>query len=274
MPSDSSRAASTRARNAPATQVRGAIRTRPSMTECYDRAPLTCGAMPPRSPWLARRCARSRSPPLVALVPGAAFATRAPEHARGAARDLGRHVLHVVRRLRDRRGSPPSSRRSWRSPACSDATEGAAVDAPRRLAATRSAAAAHQSRGRATAASANGVPDVTNGKQLAHEIEQTLVDTSTAYAKAAKQSSSLPTAPKKLSAAVKKIAKQLAAALDPSSPHAKRLEKLDRGNTIAKAISSDPTLRGRARRCPGSTTPATPAHRHALNRRGAERARH
>ena len=75
-----------------------------------------------------------------------------------------------------------------------DATEGATATA-----ALGDAFAATQRRrpqAAATAATANGVPDVTNGTALAREIEETLADTSTAYAKAAKRSTSLPTAPK------------------------------------------------------------------------------
>ena len=79
MPSDSSRAASTRARNAPATQVRGAIRTRPSMTECYDAGAPNLRPMPRARPRFTgalcalmvlavRRGGRAR--------PGTAFATR------------------------------------------------------------------------------------------------------------------------------------------------------------------------------------------------------
>ncbi len=136
-----------------------------------------------------------------------------------------------------------------------NATEGATATAALGDAFTATRGSAQAA---ATAATANGIPDVTDGKALAHEIEQTLIDTSTAYTKAAQRASSLPTAPKKLSAAVTKIAKQLAAALDPSSPHAKRLKKLDRGNRVARAISADPTCVA-ASNGGGTTTPATPA---------------
>ena len=93
----------------------------------------------------------------------------------------------------------------------------------------------------ATAATANGVPDVARGQALAHEIELTLAATSKVYAKMAKKASSLPVAPNKLSAAASKVSADIADALDPKSPHAKRLKKLDTGNTVAKAIRADPT---------------------------------
>jgi hypothetical protein len=108
----------------------------------------------------------------------------------------------------------------------------------------------------AVAATANGVPDVTNGKALAREIQQTLTLTSKAYTAAAKKLASAPTAPKKLSAAAKNIAKGLADALDPSGPHAKRLKKLDTKNAVAKAISSDPTCTAAANGS-GSSASAT-----------------
>ena len=60
-----------------------------------------------------------------------------------------------------------------------------------------------------------------------------------------------------------KIAKQLADALDPSSPHSKRLKKLDRGNKVATAISADPT-------CAATTT----ATDHPLKRHNADRTWH
>jgi hypothetical protein len=119
------------------------------------------------------------------------------------------------------------------------------------------AATSESAKAAATATSANGIPDLANGKQLAAEIEATLIDTSTAYAKAAKQSSSMPTAPRRLQAAVTKLAKRLAAALDPASPHAKRLKRLDRGNKVAQAISSDPTCVSASSATGTTTAPAT-----------------
>jgi len=110
----------------------------------------------------------------------------------------------------------------------------------------------------ATAATANGVPDVARGQALAQEIALTLTDTSKVYAKMAKKASSLPVAPTKLSRAASKISADIADALDPKSPHAKRLKKLDTRNTVATAISSDPTCAA-AVKAAGSTTPASPA---------------
>jgi uncharacterized phage infection (PIP) family protein YhgE len=108
----------------------------------------------------------------------------------------------------------------------------------------------------ATAATANGVPDVAKGAALAREIEGTLVDASKAYAKAAKKAPSLPTAPAKLKRAARSISSDLAVALAPNTPHAKRLKRLDTNNAVAKAISADPVCSA-ARAATGTTTPTT-----------------
>jgi hypothetical protein len=134
-----------------------------------------------------------------------------------------------------------------------DSTAGATATAGLVDAFTKTSASAQAA---AAAATANGVPDVARGQALAHEIEQTLADTSKVYAKMAKKASSLPVAPSKLSAAARKVSAAIANALDPKSPHAKRLKKLDSGNTVAKAISADPTCAAAVSNA-GSPTPAT-----------------
>jgi hypothetical protein len=210
--------------------------------------------MPLRSPWLARALCALAVAAAVALVPGATFAmpaqsaTKLPLEA-WAATFCTSFAAYETEAL------ATQQQMQLAYAGVQNATEGAAATAALGDAFT---ATSDSARVAATAASANGIPDLTNGKQLAHEIEQALVATSTAYAKAAKQSSSLPTAQKKLSAAVNTIAKQLAVALDPSSPHARRLKKLDRGNKVGKAISSDPTCAA-AVAGSGMITPATPA---------------
>jgi hypothetical protein len=119
-----------------------------------------------------------------------------------------------------------------------DRTQGAAARTAIGETLTTAGAAAQSA---ASAARATGVPDLPNGSKLAEEIALTLVDTGETYAKVAAQSASFPTKPKALRAAITKAAKQLATALDPDTDHAKRLRKLDKGNKVAKAISSDPT---------------------------------
>jgi hypothetical protein len=133
-----------------------------------------------------------------------------------------------------------------------DSTEGATTTGALADVFTKASTSAQAA---ATAATANGVPDVAHGAALAQEIDGTLADASKAYAKVAKKSSSLPTAPKKLSQAAKKISGEMADALDPTSAHAKRLKKLDTKNAVAKAISSDPTCAAAAN-ASGTTTPA------------------
>jgi hypothetical protein len=100
---------------------------------------------------------------------------------------------------------------------------------------------------------------VAHGKALAQEIQATLVDTAKVYAKVAKQTSTMPVAPKKLSKAARKAAGTVADALDPKSAHAKRLKKLDTTNAVAKAISADPTCAAAANTgaatAPTTTTP-------------------
>jgi hypothetical protein len=133
-----------------------------------------------------------------------------------------------------------------------DSTAGATATAGLSEAFTKTSASAKAA---ATAATTNGAPDVARGRALAQEIELTLADTSKLYARMAKKASTLPVAPKKLSAAARKVSADIADALDPKSPHAKRLKKLDSGNTVAQAISGDPTCAA-AVNAARSTTPA------------------
>src|SRR4051794_6096118 len=239
MPSDSSRAASTRARNAPATQVSGAIGTRPSMKTMLRPPPLACGGMP----------AVPRTGVAVAVVVGAAFVPTAA----GAATA----------------GAPPVPLNQWVATFCQTfgtyetdalaaqaklhAALGGATDSGAGATATAAVAdalgeAGRSARAAATAATAAGVPDVPKGRALTRELQSVLRKAADTYEREAQRASTLPVEPKALTKAAKKISSDLVKGLDAHGKHAKRLRKLDVANTMGGAIAADPTCAAAARR--------------------------
>jgi len=111
----------------------------------------------------------------------------------------------------------------------------------------------------ARAATANGVPDVENGKALTRELRAVLIQASKTYAAQSRRAGSkLPVAPKRLSAAAKKIGTDLGKGLSAQGAHAKRLQKLDHSNAMGGAVTADPTCAAAANAC-GTTAPAQPA---------------
>ena len=111
----------------------------------------------------------------------------------------------------------------------------------------------------AKAATANGVPDVENGKALTRELRILLTQASKTYAaQSSRAGSKLPVEPKKLSAAAKKIGTNLGKGLSAQGAHAKRLQKLDHSNAMGGAVTADPTCAAAANAA-GATVPAQPA---------------
>jgi len=110
----------------------------------------------------------------------------------------------------------------------------------------------------ARAATANGVPDVENGKALTRELRAVLIQASKTYtAQSQRAGSKLPVAPKRLSAAAKKIGTDLGKGLK-AGGHAKRLQQLDRSDAMGGAVAADPTCAAAAN-AGGTTAPAQPA---------------
>jgi hypothetical protein len=110
----------------------------------------------------------------------------------------------------------------------------------------------------ARAATANGVPDVENGKALTRELRAVLIQASKTYAAQSQRAGSkLPVAPKRLSAAAKKIGTDLGKGLK-AGGHAKRLQQLDRSDAMGGAVAADPTCAAAAN-AGGTTAPAQPA---------------
>jgi hypothetical protein len=110
----------------------------------------------------------------------------------------------------------------------------------------------------ARAATANGVPDVENGKALTRELRAVLIQASKTYAAQSRRAGSkLPVAPKRLSAAAKKIGTDLGKGLK-AGGHAKRLQQLDRSDAMGGAVAADPTCAAAAN-AGGTTAPAQPA---------------
>jgi len=111
----------------------------------------------------------------------------------------------------------------------------------------------------ARAATANGVPDVENGKALTLELRAVLIQASKTYAAQSRRAGSkLPVAPKRLGAAAKKIGTDLGKGLSAQGAHAKRLQKLDHSNAMGGAVTADPTCAAAAN-AGGTTEPAQPA---------------
>ena len=116
---------------------------------------------------------------MVTLVPATTHRAHGQEHDPGAPRHLGRHVLHVVRPVRDRPAL--AARSGCRSAFASveDRTQGAAArTAIGETLTTASAAARADRRHRGPR---HRSPDLANGSKLAEEISLTLVDTGEAY---------------------------------------------------------------------------------------------
>ena len=189
------------------------------------------------------------------LVPIAAPAASAADPAR-APEPVGGDVLPDVRLLRDRRpgggrAAPDRGRRRQpiRPPAAPPST--ALTDSLRRAGSSAERAA--------RAATANGVPDVENGKALTRELRILLTQASKTYAaQSSRAGSKLPVEPKKLSAAAKKIGTDLGKGLSAQGAHAKRLQKLDHSNAMGGAVTADPTCAAAANAA-GATVPAQPA---------------
>jgi hypothetical protein len=111
----------------------------------------------------------------------------------------------------------------------------------------------------ARAATANGVPDVKNGKALTQELRAVLTEASKVYAAQARLAGSkLPVDPKRLSAAAKTIGTNLSHGVNAQGAHAKRLQQLDGSNAMGNAVAADPTCAAAAN-AGGTTVPTQPA---------------
>jgi hypothetical protein len=111
----------------------------------------------------------------------------------------------------------------------------------------------------ARAATANGVPDVKNGRALTKELRAVLAQASRIYADQSQRAGSkLPVEPKRLSAAAKQIGTNLRKGLSAQGEHAKRLQKLDASNAMGGAIAADPTCAAAAN-AGGTEIPAQPS---------------
>ena len=234
------------------------------MTECYDRAAANLPRRMPRASTpvtRGARDARGRSPS-VTLVPGARRRRRrhrAPTTV--PLETVGRHrSARRSPRYETRRRSRPSSRCRRRS----RAVENAAGGRRRRPPTLGRAFARHERVGRGRGhrhASANGDPRSSpTGSSSPPRSRQTLVDTSTAYAKAAKQSSSMPTAPRKFAGRrheARQAARRRARPVEPARQAAR--SSLDRGNKVAPGDLLRPDLRAGVARRPARPSPAPPA---------------
>ena len=107
----------------------------------------------------------------------------------------------------------------------------------------------------ARSATADGVPDVENGKALTQELRAVLTQASRTYAVQARRAGSkLPAEPKRLSVAAKKLGADLGKGLN-AGAHAKRLQQLDRSDAMGGAVTADPTCAAAAN-AGGTTVPA------------------